>query len=67
MNAKQLVKQLKKMGITKAVSHTGMSAGYPAVFLRWNGDEEVFTGSNELDPFDPMTVRAERFRDDKLV
>jgi hypothetical protein len=66
MNARKLVKQLKQMGITKAVSSTGTSEGYPAVFLCWNGDEEVFTGSNEHDPSDPMSRRVERFQDSKL-
>ena len=66
MNANQLKKQLKKMGITKAVAAVGTSEGYPAVFLRWNGDKEVFTGANENDPFDPMASRVSRFEDSKL-
>ncbi len=66
MNAKQLKKQLKQMGITKAVAGIGTSEGHPAVFLRWNGDKEVFTGANDLDPNDPMAIRVERFKDNKL-
>jgi hypothetical protein len=63
---KQLKNQLKEMGITKAIETTGQSEGYPAVFLRWGKDTEVFTGADPLDPDDPMARRADRFRDDRL-
>ena len=66
MNTRQLKQQLKQMGITKAVAGVGTSEGYPAVFLRWNGDEEVFTGADENNPFDPMASRVSRFEDSKL-
>lgn len=64
--AKQLKKQLKQMGITKAIASTGTSEGYPAVFLSWNGDHEVFTGANEMDPNDYAARRVERFKDSNL-
>jgi len=66
MNTKQLKKQLKQMGITKAIASVGTSEGYPAVFLRWNGKEEVFTGVDSLNPHDPMAARVERFKDSNL-
>jgi hypothetical protein len=66
MNAKQLKKQLEEMGITRAIESVGTSEGYPAIFLRWNQDTEVFTGADLLDPDDPMAARVERFKDENL-
>jgi hypothetical protein len=66
MNTKKLLNQLKEMGISRAVSGKGTSEGYPAIFLRWNGDSEVFTGCDMLNPNDPEAARVERFKDSKL-
>lgn len=66
MTAKQLKNQLKQMGITKAVAGVGTSEGNPCVFLRWNGREEVFTGADEMNPFDTMAKRVESFKDSNL-
>lgn len=44
MNRKQLVKALKSMGITKAISSNRATVnGQTAVLLRWKGDEAYFT------------------------
>lgn len=62
----KLRKQLAKLGINKAQAEAGTSEGYPAIWVRWNGDSEVFTGCDELNPNDPMAARVERFEDSKL-
>lgn len=61
-----LRKQLSRLGINKAQAEAGTSEGNPAIWLRWNGDNEVFTGCDELNPNDPMAARVERFGDNKL-
>lgn len=62
MSHKNLRKQLAELGINKAQANAGTSEGYPAIWLRWNGDEEVFTGG--LD--DEYTRRLSRFKDSNL-
>lgn len=44
------------------------SEGYPAIKVRWNGDEQIFTGYDELNPFDEEMVKArfDRFKDENL-
>jgi hypothetical protein len=66
MNIKQLRKQLKSIGITKAQADAGTSEGYPAVWVRWNGQEEVFTGLDANDPNDIALIKLEKFKDSKL-
>jgi len=66
MNETQLKKQLAGMGITKAVCCVGTSEGLTAVFLRWDGREEIFTGMDELNPLDPSAARVESFKDSNL-
>lgn len=45
MNRKQLIKNLKSMNINDAVTDTQASAdNSPAILLRWNGQEEYYTG-----------------------
>lgn len=66
---KKLRKQLKEMGINKAQGESMTTEGYPAIMVRWNGDEEIFTG---IDPLgDPglneyTEQRLERFKDENL-
>jgi hypothetical protein len=66
VSIKKLRNQLKSLGINKAQADAGTCEGKPAVWLRWNGDEEVFTGVATDNPFDPMVSRIERFEDSKL-
>ena len=63
-----LRKQLSKLGINKAQAHTMTTEGYPAIKVRWNGDEEIFTGYDELNPFDEEMVEAKfgRFKDENI-
>ncbi len=61
-----LRKQLSKLGVNKAQADAGTSEKYPAIFVRWNGDEEVFTGCDPLNPYDANAERVSRFADDKL-
>jgi len=63
---KTLRNQLSKLGVNKAQADAGTSEGYPAVFVRWNGDEEVFTGYDAMNPYDVNAERVARFADDKL-
>ncbi len=58
--------QLSKLGVNKAQADAGTSEGYPAIFVRWNGDEEVFTGYDPLNHYDVNAERVARFADDKL-
>jgi hypothetical protein len=66
MNIKQLRKQLRDIGINKAQAGFGTSEGYPAVFVRWNGQEEVFTGLDTNDPDDIALIKLEKFKDSNL-
>ena len=66
MNIKQLRKQLRSIGINKEQAEAGTSEGYPAVWVRWNGQEEVFTGLDETDPNDIALTKLARFKDSKL-
>lgn len=63
---KDLRKKLSKLGINKAQAEAGTSEGHPAIWLRWNGDSEVYTGHDEMNPFDPMADRVARFEDSNL-
>ena len=64
----KLRKQLSDLGINKAQADAGTSEGSPVIFVRWNGDEETFSGYNELDPFEEEIVEArlERFKDSNI-
>lgn len=65
---KTLAAQLQKLGITKAVGDYGTSEGYPAIYLRWNGESEAFCGYDELNPLDEEETRRklDRFMDKNL-
>ncbi len=67
----KLRKQLASLGINKAQANAGTSEGHPAIFVRWNGDEEVFTGyadNYDADPRDRECAerRLSRFKDSNL-
>jgi len=66
----KLRKQLAEMGITKAAANEGTSEGYPVIFLRWNGRDDVYTGiiGNEMDPMaqEITEQRFIQFKDENL-
>lgn len=58
--------QLSKLGVNKAQAEAVKSEGHPAVMVRWNGSEELFTGYDVTNPYDTNKERVTRFSDDKL-
>lgn len=71
MSHKNLRKQLSNLGINKAQAANITSEGNPAVLVRWNGDEEVFTGYADGHDADPREAeyakqRLARFQDSNL-
>lgn len=56
MKRNQLLRTLKSLGITQAISDKNAIAdGSPAILLRWNGREEYYTGFGA----DPMDYQPE--------
>lgn len=71
MAIRKLRQQLAGLGINNAQADAGSCDGYPAIFIRWNGDEEVFTGYADGYDADPRNAemaeqRLARFKDSNL-
>ena len=71
MSVKSLRKQLSNLGINEAQAENMTSEGHPAIMVRWNGDEEVFTGYDDTYDADPRDAeyaeqRLSRFKDSNI-
>ena len=70
MKIKDIKQQLNDMGISEAIASTGTVDGSLAAFLRWNGDEEYYTGADLPEGWHPdLQIASERlakFKDENL-
>ena len=66
MNHKQLLEQLKREGVSKAIAGNGTYDGSNIIFLHWRGKEDHFFGFDESDPHDPNLARLDAWKDRNL-
>lgn len=53
MNRKKMLTHLESLGITDAIADKEAGRdGSPAILLRWNGEEEYYTGTDIVEPGD---------------
>ena len=69
MRKTKLQAQLNEMGINKAYAGVGTSEGWPVVFLKWNGQEDIFGGYDDDNLLAQMETeqRLSRFKDENLT
>ncbi len=58
----EMINELTKLGLSEAIADkNAMANGYKAIFLRWNGMEEYYTGYDQNSEY--ISWLQENFKD----